>query len=238
MRSISNLPLLTTAQMVEVDRLMIEEWYISLALMMENAGRSLAEITRRFFGETVHGKRVIVLSGTGNNGGGGLVAARHLHNWGAQVDVVIVGSIDRLKDASAHQRKIMEKMGLLSSNPQLVTADVIIDALIGYGLRGSPRSPIADWISKANSSQKPIISLDNPSGLDATSGVPSESCIQATITLTLALPKAGLFRTAGRPYVGELYLADIGVPPEVYAAPSLGLGVISPFGANSIVKLS
>ena len=238
MKSAANLPLLTTDQMVEVDRLMIEEWHISLIQMMENAGRCLAEMTRQHLGGRVAGKQVVVLSGTGNNGGGGMVAARHLHNWGAQVDVVVAGSIDRLKEVPALQRKIMQKMGLGISNPQLDTADVIIDALIGYGLRGTPRPPIADWIAQANASHQPIISLDTPSGLDATSGVPSESCIRATITLTLALPKAGLFRTAGKPYVGELYLADIGVPPEVYAAPSIGLEVVSPFGSNSIVKIA
>lgn len=238
MQSMPNLPLLTTAQMVEVDRLMIEEWHISLAQMMENAGRSLAELTRCYLGGTVQGKQVVVLSGTGNNGGGGMVAARHLHNWGAQVDLVVVGSFDHLKDVPAQQMKIIQKMGLVTANSHLLAADVVIDAMIGYGLRGSPRPPIADWIAQANASHQPIIALDSPSGLDATSGRPSESCIRAEVTLTLALPKEGLLQPEAKPFVGELFLADIGVPPEVYAAPSLGLEVVSPFGAESIVKLT
>ena len=238
MNPISNLPWLTTAQMVEVDRLMVEEWHISLVQMMENAGRSLAEMTRCYLGGTVNGKKVVVLCGTGNNGGGGMAAARHLHNWGAQVAVVVVGSSDRLKDVPAQQLDILHRMGLVTSNPNLEAADMILDALIGYGLRGAPRPPISDWIAQANASRQPIIALDTPSGLDATRGVPSESCIRAEVTLTLALPKEGLMTPEAQPYVGELFLADISVPPEVYAAPSLGLEVVSPFGADSIVKLS
>jgi NAD(P)H-hydrate epimerase len=237
MNPIPNLPWLTTAQMVEVDRLMIEEWHISLVQMMENAGRSLAEITRRYLGGSVSGKRVVVLCGTGNNGGGGMAAARHLHNWGAHASVVVVGSIDNLKDVPAQQLNISQKMGLVRSQPRLDAADVIIDAMIGYGLRGSPRPPVAEWIARANASHRPIIALDAPSGLDTTTGIPSEICIRAEITLTLALPKAGLMTPDANPYVGELFLADISVPPEVYAAPSLGLEVVSPFGVESIVKL-
>lgn len=238
MNALSEFPLLTTAQMVEVDRLMIEEWHINLVQMMENAGRSLAEITRRYLGGTVKGKPVVVLCGTGNNGGGGMVAARHLHNWGAQVALVVIGSIDHLKDMPAQQLNSIQKMGLVASSPNLDTADVILDAMIGYGLRGSPRPPISDWINRANASRKPIIALDTPSGLDTTSGIPSESCIRAGLTLTLALPKVGLVKPSAQSYVGDLFLADIGVPPEVYAAPSLRLEVISPFGAEPIVKLS
>jgi NAD(P)H-hydrate epimerase len=83
----------------------------------------------------------------------------------------------------------------------------------------------------------PIIALDNPTGLNTTSGIPSTSCIQAAVTLTLALPKVGLLQPGAKPFVGELYLADIGVPPELYAWPSLGLNVVSPFGRESILKL-
>lgn len=238
MNLISNLPWLTTAQMVEVDRLMIEEWHISLVQMMENAGRSLAEMARRYLNGTVQSKHVVVLSGTGNNGGGGMVAARHLHNWGAAVDVVVVGSVDRLKDVPAQQLNISQKMGLVRSQPRLDSADVILDAMIGYGLRGAPRPPVADWIKLANASRKPIIALDTPTGLDTTRGVPFADCIEAALTLTLALPKVGLMKPEARPYVGDLYLADISVPPEVYASPSLGLEVVSPFGAEPIVKLT
>lgn len=237
MKPLSNLPALTTAQMVEVDRLMIEEWQISLIQMMENAGRNLAELARQRLGGKVSGKRVLVLSGAGNNGGGGMVAARYLHNWGAQVDVVLIGPADRLKEIPAHQWKILQKMGLPTSNPDLEGADLIVDALIGYGITGEPRPPVAEWIARANASGKSILSLDAPSGLDTTTGIPSSACVRADATLTLALPKTGLFTPEARPFVGELFLADISVPSELYASPSLGLQMISPFGEDSIVRL-
>jgi NAD(P)H-hydrate epimerase len=167
-----------------------------------------------------------------------MVAARHLHDWGAQVEVLLVGSENRLKEIPAHQWRILQKMGLPASNPDLETADLILDALIGYGMSGVPRPPVADWITKANASGRPILALDAPSGLDTTTGIPAPSGIRAAATLTLALPKTGLLTPDAKPFVGELYLADIGVPPELYAAPSLGLQVTSPFGADTIVKLS
>ncbi len=238
MNLISNLPLLTTAQMVEVDRLMIEEWQITLIQMMENAGRSLADLTKHFLDGAVSGKKVVVLSGTGNNGGGGMVAARHLHNWGAQVELVIVGSQAKLKDVPAHQAGIAAKMGILKSQADLSAADVIIDAMIGYGLTGAPRPPITGWVTRANASGKPILALDNPTGLNTTTGIPADPCIRAAATLTLALPKVGLTTDQARPFIGDLYLADISVPPELYAAPSLQMNVVSPFARESIIKLN
>jgi len=237
MNELSNLPWLTTTQMVEVDRLMVEEWHINLTQMMENAGRNLAEMVKLFLGGSISGKRIVVLSGTGNNGGGGMVAARHLHNMGAAVEVTVIGSTPHIKDVPAHQLSIIQKMGLLTSNPLLGRADVIVDAIIGYGLTGEPRSPVADWIKLANASQTPIIALDTPSGLDATTEIPAKNCIRADVTLTLALPKVGLKTPEARPFVGNLYLADISVPPELYASPSVGLGVISPFSTEPIIKL-
>lgn len=98
-----NLPVLTTDQMIEVDRLMVEEWGINLYQMMENAGRNFAELARRQMGEAVKSSRVVMLCGNGNNGGGGMTAARHLHNWGARVEVILVGDENHLKENPAHQ---------------------------------------------------------------------------------------------------------------------------------------
>ena len=238
MNSLPDLPALTTTQMIEVDRLMMEEWHIGLVQMMENAGRNLAELARRFLGGSVGGKHVIVLCGAGNNGGGGMVAARHLHNWGAQVEAVLVGSPDRLKEIPTLQWRILQKMGLPASNPDFETADLILDALIGYGMAGVPHPPVADWITKANASGRPILALDAPSGLDTTTGTAAPVCIRASATLTLAQPKTGLLTPDAKPFAGELYLADISVPPDLYAAPSLGLQVTSPFGKDTIVILS
>ncbi len=188
-----NLPSLTTEQMADVDRLMIEEYGILLIQMMENAGRNLAEQARRMLGGCVTDRRIVVLCGAGNNGGGGMVAARHLHNRGANVSVKLVADPARLKDVPAHQWRILRVIDLTSqADPDLAHADLIIDAMIGYGLTGNPRGDIAEWIERANTSGHPILALDTPSGLDTTSGIPGQPCIRATATLTLALPKMGL----------------------------------------------
>jgi len=105
------------------------------------------------------------------------------------------------------------------------------------GFVGLPRAPITEWIARANASGTRILALDAPTGLDTTTGVPSERCIRADATLTLALPKTGLLQPGAKAWVGELVLADIGVPPELYAAPTLGLRVRSPFGEDTIVRV-
>ncbi len=187
-----DIPVLTTPQMVEVDRLMIEEYQIELIQMMENAGRNLAELARRDLGGLVVGKSIALLCGAGNNGGGGLVAARHLHNWGANVSLILAFDPARLKEIPAHQWRILMQMGLDSNKePELTKVDLILDALIGYGLSGDPRQPVAGWIEKANKAGRPILALDAPSGLDTTSGIPGNPCIKAAATLTLPYPRWG-----------------------------------------------
>jgi len=230
------LPTLTTEQMAEVDRLMIEEYGILLIQMMENAGRNLAEQARRMMGDELPGRRVVVLCGKGNNGGGGMVAARHLHNRGAEVSVKLVGDPAGLKEIPAHQWDILQVMALTQADdPDLTEADLIVDAIIGYGLSGNPRGVAAEWIRRANAAGRPVLSLDAPSGLDTTSGRAGEPCIRATATLTLALPKTGLVTPIAQEVVGELFLADISVPPGLYRR--LGLEVGSLFSAGAIVQV-
>jgi NAD(P)H-hydrate epimerase len=231
------IPVLSTEQMVEVDRLMIEEYQITLIQMMENAGRNLAELARRMLGGQVSDRSIAILSGAGNNGGGGLVAARHLHNWGAEISLVLIFEPAKLKEIPAHQWHILQKMDIkLDKEPELEKADLIIDALIGYGLSGDPRQPVAGWIGQANNSQVPILALDAPSGLDTTSGTAGSPCINAAATLTLALPKSGLLTPQAAEYVGELYLADISVPPELYR--QIGIEVPKLFEVDTIIKVS
>lgn len=219
------IPALTTEQMAEVDRLMIEEYSILLIQMMENAGRHLAEMARRMLGGQLVGRRIVVLCGKGNNGGGGMVAARHLHNRGASVAVKLVGDPTGMKEIPAHQWDILQVMALTQADdPQLSKADLSIDAIIGYGLRGNPRGPAAAWIKRANEAGRPILALDAPSGLDTTTGAAGDPCIKAQVTLTLALPKVGLLSPGAAPVVGELYLADISVPPELYGRLGLDIG--------------
>ena len=136
-------PFLTTEQMVEVDRAMIEEFGIDLVRMMENAGRALAHLAReRFLDGDARGRCIVVLAGTGGNGGGALVAARRLHNYGADVTVLATRSDESFapvpRDQLAIVRRIEIAVGSLADAGSLGESDVILDGLIGYSLRGAP----------------------------------------------------------------------------------------------------
>jgi NAD(P)H-hydrate epimerase len=201
------LPALTADQMREVDRLMIEEMHIDLLQMMENAGRNLADLAQQLYAPD----RVVVLAGPGGNGGGGLVAARHLANRGVDVQVVLAADDPQFGSASRRQLDIIRRMDVpVAADPPDRRTDLIIDALIGYSLHGAPRGRTASLIGWGNAQEARVLSLDTPSGLDVTTGAAAAVCMQAHATLTLALPKTGLF---GSPQVGRLYLADISVPP-------------------------
>ncbi len=241
-RYVGPVPFVTTAQMVEVDRAMIEDAGISLVQMMENAGRALAEVARRrFLGGDALGARVVVLAGSGGNGGGALVCARRLANLGARVSVVLSRPADQMAPVPAHQLDIVRRIGVpvTMSEPPAAEAAValVIDGLIGYSLRGDPRGAAATLIRWANASPAPVLALDTPSGVDTTTGRLGDPAIRAAATLTLALPKTGLRAPAGRPHVGELYLADISVPPALYAGPGLELEVGPLFAHGDIVRL-
>lgn len=241
------IPALTTEQMREVDRLMIQELGITLIQMMENAGRHLAPLAREWLGGKVSGKSIVVLAGRGNNGGGGLVAARRLANWGARVSVILANPFEEFRDVPAQQLAILRKMGVpifTSAEPgALVRADLILDALIGYGLRGAPNGTTAEMIRAANlarseanvASGTRILALDAPSGLDTTTGAAFDPCIRASATLTLALPKIGLLTKNAREFVGALYVADISVPSRVYE--KLGIAIPNLFGESEIIRV-
>jgi NAD(P)H-hydrate epimerase len=240
-----NLPALSADQMREVDRLMVEQYGIQLLQMMENAGRNLALLARRILStddeeDPLQDRPIVVLAGRGNNGGGGLAAARHLLNWGAWVQIVLTHPPSDLPPgAMKDQLSILQKMDAplawAEEGWELPPADLVIDALIGYGLSGDPRGRTADLIQLANSSVAPILSLDAPSGLDTTSGQLSVPCVAATATMTLALPKRGLLQPPARAASGQLFLADIGVPPALYER--LGMDVPPLFARDTVLPL-
>ncbi len=240
---ISSLPTLSRAQMIEVDRLMIERYGIDLLQMMENAGRELANLVRvSLLAQPITGSRVVILAGKGGNGGGALVAARRLYGFGAKVEVLLAGYRERFSGAVAHQLTSLEMIGVpinrLGRDNPLGEADIVVDGLIGYSLMGAPRGEIADLIRLANESGRKIIALDLPSGLDADTGEALEPTIRALATLTLALPKQGLLQPGAGAYTGDLYLADIGVPPGLYREESIGLTVGAIFAEGTLLQLA
>jgi NAD(P)H-hydrate epimerase len=218
-----------TEAMREIDRIMVEDLGIALLQMMENAGRSLADlVVTRFDPESV-----VVLAGNGGNGGGGLAAARHLSNIGVSVRVVLTGSSGAMSAAPAQQLAVLGRMGVPILDHPVLDADVVVDAMVGYSLGGPLRESVAELVEAVNRAEAALVSLDVPSGLDATTGEAAGACIHADATLTLCLPKLGLRDSV---HTGELYLADISVPPSVVT--EVTEGPAPPFGRGRILRLA
>jgi NAD(P)H-hydrate epimerase len=226
-------PAVTAEQMREVDRIAMEETGPNLFQMMENAGRNLASVALDILGEPGTHSRILVLAGTGGNGGGGICAARHLANRGVDVTLCLADPSNLSEVAQWQYRVFSATPGKVASASALAceSFDLMIDALIGYNLTGAPRGVFAELIDWANAAGTKILALDVPSGLDSTTGATPGAAIGAHTTLTLALPKIGLMAgTAGR-----LLLGDIGIPLETYRR--LHLSHVPPFGYRYVVPL-
>ena len=198
-------------------------------LLMENAGRAVAEeVARRLGG--LEGRRALVVAGLGNNGGDGFVAARHMASLGARVAVILLGREDAIRTEEARANWRALKNMVLSvelyqaPSPEALEEawskacaqgpDVIVDAIFGTGLRGRIRSPFAEAIQRINASGALVVAVDVPSGLNPDTGEPSEPTVRAHATVVMHKPKPGLLKPGARSYVGELVVASIGMPPE------------------------
>jgi ADP-dependent NAD(P)H-hydrate dehydratase / NAD(P)H-hydrate epimerase len=206
---------LSSAQVRQADVEAHTRFGIEPLQLMEVAGWQLAQFVDRFLGG-VAGRRVLVVAGSGNNGGDALVAGRFLHQRGATVQVSIVPSTDRESLAARHEVTI-RRLGLtVAQAPEGIdaTADLIIDGLLGTGIRPPLRKLAAEIIAAVNHSGRPIIAVDVPSGIDADTGIGWERAIQATATVALAAPKAGLRHA---PNAGRICVADIGMPSILFS---------------------
>jgi NAD(P)H-hydrate epimerase len=225
-------PAVTADRMRDVDRVAVDDVGLQLLQMMENAGRILAYHVR----EARTGERsVTVVAGNGGNGGGGMVSARHLSNRAIPVRVILDRPPGELSGAAGHQYSILDEMDVpicteIADLTDAGEVGVIVDALIGYGIQGELRTPAPAYIEGMNRSAAPIISLDVPSGVDATTGETRTSAVRPERTVTLALPKTGLDTVEG-----PLYLADIGIPDTVYER--LEVSYSEPFGIQDWVEI-
>jgi len=208
------LPALTEDQIREVDRIAMEDFGLGVLQMMENAGRNLALHAIENVNDP--SAEIVILAGSGGNGGGGISCARHLRNRGYSVQLILTRDPSELGGSAGAQYRIVEKAGLQATptdkaEENIQQAALVIDALIGYSLKGAPRGSTKDLIEAANEFSARTLALDIPSGFDSTSGDTPGVAIQPHRTLTLALPKLGLAQVPG-----EIFVADIGIPPEVY----------------------
>ncbi len=201
--------------MVEADRLAVEEFGISLLQMMEHAGTALAAVVDSLAPDGP----VTVLAGGGNNGGGGLCAARHLHNRGRDVAVVVAAAEPGV--AAAHHLRTLREIGIEPAASPGGDPAAVVDALVGYGLAGPLRgraAELAEWAAG-----RFVVSLDLPSGHGFAGAV------GAAATLTLALPKESLRD------VRPLYLADLGLPPELWQRMGVSVGPV--FEEGPVVRI-
>ncbi len=231
--ALRDFPSATAAQMAEADRIASEGFGIPLELLMENASHQIAVAARMFLG-AITGKRIVAFVGSGNNGGDALGALRHLRGWGADIDAVLSGPAERLRPLARLQHDILGMLGV-PLDAAAEEADLLIDGLLGYSAIGPPRDAVADLIRAANATRLPILAVDLPSGLHPDTGEPLGVTIRAALTVTLALPKRGLIATRSRALVGELLLADIGVPPQAFDR--LGIETRGLFDVGNLVRI-
>jgi len=229
-----------------IDALAMEKYGISGLQLMENAGRGGAEIILKELGNKT-GVRASIFAGKGNNGGDGYVIARHLHNSGVEAAVYSLCSLDELKGDAAANASSWKKMGgavkeLLSSEAVKSAAEpveksaIVIDAIFGTGLSEEVTGHYAEAIRLINSLGKKVVSIDIPSGINATTGFKLGEAVKADVTATMAMPKLGLFLFPGRAYSGRVEVVDIGVPREAVEDPSIKWNLLGPSDIAKILK--
>lgn len=217
--------IVTSAQMRDIDHAVIGEMRIPGLRLMENAGKGVADTLLKHFPEA---NSVGFLCGKGNNGGDGLVCARHLLQRGKSVEVFLLAKADDLKgDAKANVTAYLSltpqpRLTEITTEDQLKQAslslkkfDVLVDALLGTGTSGQIRGLTSLAVDIMNNTEKPIVSIDMPTGLDADRGTTLGKCIKPQLTITLGLPKVGLVTYPGAKHVGHLEIVDIGIPEKV-----------------------
>lgn len=213
----------TAAEMRRLDEKTIKECGIPGVVLMENAGRGAAVLTREYFGDLT-GRGLAVVCGRGNNGGDGFVMARIFHGWGASVRVFLLSNKEKVGGDAKVNMDVVANMGLEiveianDSDLERLTfseSDIIVDAILGTGLSSEVRGLYRDVIIKINDSERPVVSVDVPSGVDSDAGAICGVAVKADLTVTFGLPKIGLLTPPGEDMAGRLEVVDIGIPPHI-----------------------
>lgn len=210
------------AEIRRIDEAAIREYAVPSMLLMENAGRSVSDVISREYPPC----KTLIFVGKGNNGGDGLVVARHLRNRGYSVQVALLEDPAKLKSDPLLNYAIIKKMNIpLERVPPGISqevlrgycdnADILVDAIFGVGLHSGVQEVFEKAIRAINESQKPVVSIDIPSGLDADNGQVHGVAVKAERTITFSLPKLGLYEGEGPKYAGVIDVADIGIPRDL-----------------------
>lgn len=216
--------IMTAAQVRSFDRRAIEQLGVPGAVLMENAGRSCAELIEKTL-ENTPTPNVCIFCGTGNNGGDGFVIARHLRNNGIEAKIVICGDASKIKSDAMINLNIWQKtagrtdvLNMSGDIPQQIKtltkkSNLIVDAIFGTGLSGKIRNNYKQLVDTINSLNKPVVAVDIPSGLHCDSGVPLGCAIRANCTVTFAAVKKGFTNPNSKEFTGDVFVASIGTEP-------------------------
>lgn len=226
----------TSQEIKEIDRKAIDEYGIPGLILMENAGLSIFQNIKNIYSD-LKSRKVIIFSGSGNNGGDGFVVARHLYNYGVKVRVFVLSSLDKIKGEAKINLEIISKIGIELIEIEsmkieevrriILDTDLIIDAILGTGLQGKVTGLKAKIIDLINYANKDVIAVDLPSGLNSDTGKIVGSCVKATYTITLGLPKIGLLLYPGADYTGKIIVEDIGIPKNLLECKKLKFNMIN-----------
>lgn len=238
--------LIRSSEMREIDYQAINHYGIPSIVLMENAGIRTVEVIDEIL-QNKRGKNVVVLAGKGNNGGDGLVIARHLLNSGISVDTFILGFPDEMTPDAYTNYKILEHLSssihtltreedLDKLMLALLSGDLVVDAMYGNGFKGSLSDFEARVVKMVNWSNLPVVAVDIPSGVEADTGRVHGEAVKATHTVTFALPKIGLVLEPGRDYAGTLSVADISIPIQLLADNKLKTNLIDEALIQSFIQ--
>ncbi|MCK9555091.1 NAD(P)H-hydrate dehydratase [bacterium] len=229
----------TPQEIKEMDARASSEFGVAETILMENAGKTVAETVKKEVSSMSETPQVVVLCGKGNNGGDGLVAARHLCSVFPDVKILCCFKEEDAGNNTKEQLKKIKKSSvdfLPDSLEKYLGKDcIVVDALLGIGVRGKVESPCSDWINTVNRSGHFVVSVDVPSGLDALSGLPCGTSVKADVTVTMGLPKIGLLYEKASAYTGKMIVADIGYPDEIYNMSHSRVEVMTPSEAKSFI---
>lgn len=215
----------TKKKMAEIDRIAPEKYGLTISRMMENAAYHIADYIRENFDKD---QKIAVYAGKGNNGGDALAAARRLHNWGYDIELRLESELDGIRE---EESKILKKLGVTPAD-KIDNANIVLEGMIGYNLKGAPRKPFNKMIEEANSLDATLISIDVPSGFDLEKEEFLEPSVKPDVVLTLAAPFGAL-----KDLDVDHQLIDISIPREVYREAGVDIDPSKIFQSSSRVKL-